>query len=130
MIDLAHQQSELRVVDDRMGCPTYAPHLAEAILGVARAATAAPQKHIWGIYHGAGKGAATWGGFAREIVRLSGARGGPSVPVVPITTDQYPTPASRPVNSRLDSSKLAAVFGVALPPWQQGVAECMARLRE
>jgi dTDP-4-dehydrorhamnose reductase len=128
MLGLARQQSELRVVDDRAGSPTYAPHLAEAILGVARAATAAPQKNIWGIYHGAGTGAATWCGFAREIMRISGAHGGPSVPVVPITTAEYPTPANRPVNSRLDCSKLARVFGVALPPWQEGVAECMARL--
>jgi dTDP-4-dehydrorhamnose reductase len=129
MLDLARQQSELRVVDDRVGCPTYAPHLAEAILDVARAATAAPHREIWGTYHGAGTGSVTWCGFAREIMRLSGAHGGPSVPVVPITSAEYPTPAIRPVNSCLDSSKLATVFGVALPPWQQGVAACIARLR-
>lgn len=128
MIKLARQQRELRVVDDRVGCPTYAPHLAEAILGVARAATAAPREEIWGTYHGAGTDSATWCGFAREIMRLSGARGGPSVPVVPITTAEYPTAAIRPVNSRLDCNKLATVFGVALPPWQQGVAACIERL--
>ena len=130
MIGLARERDELRVVDDRMGCPTYAPHLAAAILGVARAATAAPHRGTWGTYHGAGTGSTTWCGFAREIMRVSGAHGGPSVPVVPITTAEYPTPAIRPVNSRLDSSKLTAVFDVGLPPWQQGVAECMARLRE
>jgi dTDP-4-dehydrorhamnose reductase len=129
MLQLASEDEELRVVDDRQGCPTYAPHLAEAILAVSRAVTAAPDLAPWGTYHAAGVGAATWCGLARETMRASAAQGGPSVPVVPITTPEYPTAAVRPANSRLDCTKLTTAFGIALPPWQHGVAECVTRLR-
>ena len=130
MLELARIRDELRVVDDRYGCPTYAPHLAEAILGVARAVTAAPGRAPWGIYHAAGTGATTWCGLAREAMRASETCGGPSVPVVAIATPEYPTAAVRPVNSRLDCTKLATAFGVTLPPWQHGVAECVMRLQK
>lgn len=128
MLRMAHERSELRVVDDRLGCPTYAPDLAVAILSVARAVTAGASNEAWGTYHAAGTGAVTWCGFAREIMRRSAARGGPSLPVVPITTAEYPTAARRPVNSRLDCSKLARNFGIGLPPWQEGLADCLERL--
>lgn len=124
----AAEQDELRVVDDRTGCPTYAPHLATAILGVARAVTADRDRTAWGTYHAAGTGAVTWCGFAREIMRQSAARGGPNVPVVPITTADHPPVAKRPANSRLDCSKLERNFAIALPPWQDGLAECLERL--
>ena len=128
MLQRAERHGELRVVDDRYGCPTYAPHLAAAILAVARTVIAEPERPVWGTYHAAGSGAVTWCGFAREIMRLSAARGGPSVPVVPITTAEYPTAAARPMNSHLDCRKLATTFGVALPPWQEGLTECIERL--
>ena len=124
----AAEQDELRVVDDRMGCPTYAPHLATAILGMARVVTTERDRESWGTYHAAGTGAVTWCGFAREIMRQSAARGGPSVPVVPVTTADHPPVAERPANSRLDCSKLERNFGIALPPWQEGLAECLERL--
>jgi dTDP-4-dehydrorhamnose reductase len=128
MLRSAREQNELRVVDDRSGCPTYAPHLAAAILSVARAVTTGDDRDAWGTYHAAGTGAVTWYGFAREIMRVSAARGGLSVPVVPITTAEYPTAAERPVNSRLDCSKLTANFGITLPPWQEGLTDCLQRL--
>jgi dTDP-4-dehydrorhamnose reductase len=129
MLRLARERDEVRVVDDQTGSPTYAPHLAEAILGIARAVTAGPQPSVWGTYHAAGAGAVTWCGFAQEIMRASAARGGPSAAIVPIATAEYPTRAKRPANSRLDCSKLAQVFGMQLPPWQEGVAACIARLQ-
>jgi len=128
MLRTAGERDELHVVDDRIGCPTYAPHLAAAILGIARAVTSAPDRVSWGTYHAAGTGAVSWCGFAREIMRVSAAHGGPSVPVVPITTAEYPNAAERPVNSRLDCSKLAQNFGISLPPWQDGLAQCVERL--
>lgn len=128
MLQRAEVEDQLRVVDDRWGCPTYAPHLATAILAIARAATADRANAPWGTYHAAGVGETTWCGFAREIMRHVALNGGRTVPVVPITSAEYPTPAVRPVNSRLDCSKLARNFGVALPPWQEGLAECVARL--
>jgi dTDP-4-dehydrorhamnose reductase len=129
MLRLAADRPEVRVVDDQIGSPTYAPHLAEAILAISRAVTADPANARFGTYHAAGAGAVTWCGMAREIMRVSASLGGPSATVTAITTADYPTAAVRPANSRLDCTKLAAAFGIALPPWQHGVAECVARLQ-
>jgi len=129
MLHLAADRPEVRVVDDQIGSPTYAPHLAEVILAISRAVTADPANVRFGTYHAAGSGAVTWCGMAREIIRVSASLGGPSATVTAITNADYPTPAPRPANSRLDCAKLAAAFGITLPPWQHGVAECVARLQ-
>ena len=131
MLRLAASRSELGVVDDQTGCPTYAPHLADAILAVCdRILAPGNPSPSWGIYHAAGTGEATWCGFARAVFKLSSERGGPSATVRAITTAEYPTPAKRPANSRLDGTKLAKNFGVKLPDWRAGAAECVARLVE
>lgn len=129
MLRLAATRPELGVVDDQIGCPTYAPHLATAILAIAAQLPGSRAGQApWGIYHAAGGGEATWCGFAREIFRQSGERGGVAVKVNAIGSADYPTPAKRPANSRLDCSKLEATFGVRLPVWQDGTRECLARL--
>jgi len=125
MLRLARERPQLRVVDDQRGNPTYVPHLAHAVLCIAaQLGGTAP----WGIYHAAANGETTWAGFAVSIVAAGARHGVPQVPVIPITTAEYPTPAKRPANSRLDCSKLARAFAVRLPPWQQGVEACIARL--
>lgn len=129
MLRLAAHRPDVRVVDDQIGSPTYAPHLAEAILAVSRAVTADPATARFGTYHAAGAGAVTWCGMAREIMQVSASLGGPSATVTAITTADYPTAAVRPANSRLDCTKLATAFGITLPTWQHGVAECVARLQ-
>jgi dTDP-4-dehydrorhamnose reductase len=129
MLRLAGERPALRVVDDQTGNPTYAPHLAKALLDIARRAVPMPANDAaWGTYHLAGSGEVTWCGLAREIFRASAAIGGLSVPVEPIPTSEYPTPARRPMNSRLDCAKAKSAFGVALPDWRDGVADCVARL--
>lgn len=128
MLRLAGERKELRIVDDQVGNPTYAPHLARALLGVARSALEDTPGQRWGIYHLAGTGAVSWCGLAREVFRVSAAKGGPSADVVPIAAADYPTTARRPANSRLDCSKVERAFGVALPDWRVGVEECVARL--
>jgi dTDP-4-dehydrorhamnose reductase len=129
MLRLAGERPEVRVVDDQIGSPTYAPHLAEAILAIARIAVEEPERRVWGTYHATGTGYVSWCGLAREVMRVSGAQGGPSANVVPITTADYPTPAKRPANSRLECSKLSKTFGVTLPDWQIGVSDCVMRLQ-
>ncbi|KAB2919098.1 MAG: dTDP-4-dehydrorhamnose reductase [Hyphomicrobiaceae bacterium] len=129
IVRLARERPELRVVVDQRGNPTYAPHLADAILAIAaqlRAEPAAAKR--WGIYHAAGTGDTSWYEFASAIIAAAGPLGVPQVPVKAISTSDYPTPARRPANSCLDCSKLARIFGVRLPSWRQGVAECIARL--
>lgn len=128
MLRLATERTELSVVNDQTGNPTYAPHLATALLGITRHLTANPGDNVWGTYHAAGAGYATWFEFAREIFAQSGRRGLPVPTLRPITTAQYPTAAARPANSRLDCMLLRERFGIALPPWQQGVEECLDQL--
>jgi dTDP-4-dehydrorhamnose reductase len=130
MLRLAGERDNLRVVDDQTGNPTYAPHLAKALLEIARKVRHEPRDEQWGTYHLAGRGEVSWCGFAREVFRVSAGQGGPSATVMPITTAEYPTPAARPKNSRLDCNKAEQTFGVTLPDWREGVRECVARLLE
>lgn len=132
MLRLADARDVLRVVDDQHGSPTYAPHLADAICRMARAVRTGPVAENagapWGVYHVAGRGETTWCGLARDVFARSARCGGPTAQVEAITTAEYPTPAARPANSRLDCSKLHAQFGIVMPDWRTGVAECVARL--
>jgi dTDP-4-dehydrorhamnose reductase len=82
----------------------------------------------WGVYHAAGSGTTTWRELAEEVFRCSVTHGGPTAEVAPIPSADYPTPAPRPANSQLDCAKLERTFGVRLPEWRQGVAECVERL--
>lgn len=128
MLKLAGSHSELRVVDDQVGNPTYAPHLAAGVITLVQKIFArSGDSELWGIYHAAGSGEASWYRLALEIFNRSEKLGGPVARVHPITTAEYPTLARRPANSRLDCSKLASV-GVRLPHWSTGVAECVSRL--
>ncbi|WP_108682462.1 dTDP-4-dehydrorhamnose reductase [Methyloceanibacter sp. wino2] len=128
MLRLAADRDALNVVDDQRGNPSYAPHIADAILTVARGLKADGASAAWGLYHLAGTGATTWCGLAREVFARSRALGGDYADVNPITTADYPTPAQRPANSQLDCGKLARTFGIEMPSWQDGVAECVSRL--
>jgi dTDP-4-dehydrorhamnose reductase len=125
MLRLARERPELRVVADQHGNPTYAPHLADAILAIAAQVGRANR---WGIYHAAATGDTTWHGFASAIIAAAKPLGVPQIPVLPITTAEYPTPVRRPANSCLDCGKLERVFGVRLPTWQQGLTECIGAL--
>lgn len=129
MLRLAGERDRLRVVGDQTGNPTYAPHLCGAILEIARQVKGKPEDFRgWGLYHAAGTGVTTWHGLASEVMRASGAIGGPNVPVDAIATADYPTPAQRPANSALDCGKLQRRFGIALPSWQEGAETCVKRL--
>ncbi|MBB5047018.1 dTDP-4-dehydrorhamnose reductase [Rhodopseudomonas rhenobacensis] len=129
MLRLAAERDRLRVVDDQRGCPTYAPDIADAIIAVARRwADSGWSSQLAGVTHLAGPDALTWCGFAREIIAGSAARGGRSVPVDPISTADYPTPAARPANSQLSTVRLNSTFGVHLPPMTQSLANCLDRL--
>ena len=123
---LARERDELRFVADQRGCPTSTADLAEAILHVApRLATGEP---LFGTYHFAGTGAATWYDFVCHIVAVQAETTGRRPRVVPIATAEYPTPARRPANSELDSSRFAATFGFRAQPWRTGVERAVREL--
>ncbi len=128
MLRLAAGRDTINVVDDQFGNPTYAPHLAQAILLIAGYITQNPNFEDWGIYHLAGTGQTHWAGLAETAFAASRALGGPVADVVPIPASQYPTPAPRPANSRMNCNRAKQVFGVALPDWQMGVHECVGAL--
>jgi dTDP-4-dehydrorhamnose reductase len=129
MLRLSQERDRLTVVDDQIGCPTYAPDIADAILAITRrwSEEGWRSEHA-GVTNLVGPDAVTWCGFARQIVAGAAARGGRHVEVEAITTSQYPTPATRPANSRLSTERLASLFGVHLPSLEQSLSACLDRL--
>jgi len=130
MLRLATTRPNIGVVDDQKGSPTYAPHLAAIVLAVAARVAADPAAMRWGVYHAVGGGETTWFGFAREIFLSARKHELPAAEVTAITTADYPTPARRPANSRLNCDRLRQSFGLELPDWRLGVESCVARLSE
>ncbi len=131
MLWLAKTRDELGVVADQVGNPTYAPDIADALLAVLARIDAAGWKDEYaGIYHLAGTGDVSWHGFAEAIFEAATAVGLKRPSVNALTTAEYPTPAKRPANSRLDCSKLGKTFGVHLPSWEQSMLMCVNRLSE
>lgn len=123
MLRLAQTRDELGVVADQTGNPTSAIDIADGILAVARRLVAEPQAPV-GVFHMSGSGEAVWADLAEAVFAAAGL----STRVRRIATSDYPTPAARPANSRLDCGKLAAAYGVRLPDWRASVQACVARL--
>lgn len=123
MLRLARERDELRVVDDQHGAPTWSRLIAEAT-----AAAIARHRGQQGIYHLAAAGATTWHGFASAIVAAAQARGmlERATPVRRIASADFPTPARRPANSRLDCTRLNADFGIRLPDWETQLDLCLS----
>jgi dTDP-4-dehydrorhamnose reductase len=129
MLRLAETRDEIGVVADQAGCPTSALDIADAIFAVARNLTERPRDPaLRGVFHMGAQGQAVWADVAEAIFAERQALGGAPVVVKRIATSDYPTPAQRPANSRLDSSRLAEIHGVRLPPWQVALAACVRRL--
>ena len=128
MLRLGETRTEVGVVADQRGNPTYAPDIADAVLTIARRLRADRAPELRGLFHMTGGGEATWADFAEAIFAEAQKYGRAPVRVNRITTADYPTPALRPANSRLDNSRLQAVFGLALPDWQSSTAACVCRL--
>jgi len=117
ILRLAKERPELRVVDDQVGAPTSS-------LAIARATPQLLAKGAQGLYHMTAGGETSWCGFARAILKGAGL----ATPVIAIRTEDYPTPARRPRNSRLDCSRLKSDTGVALESWEAQLAEVTSAL--
>lgn len=123
MLNLARKMPKLRVVADQKGCPTTAHDLAAAILDVSDRVLGGWRAEYAGVFHAAGSGSTTWHGLAAAAFE-DASRHGLAVPAVePIATSDWPTPAKRPADSRLDCGKLSRVFGVRLPEWRPSLAQ-------
>jgi dTDP-4-dehydrorhamnose reductase len=129
MLRLAGQREEIGVVDDQWGAPTFAADLAKAIISIGEFLLSTHElSALTGIYNATGNGETTWCRFARAIMKGSADKGGPFCRVRAIGTQDYPTRATRPVNSRLDCAKLARVFGIRLPRWETSLDSCLNQL--
>jgi len=117
---LAAERPLLRVVADQRGCPTAAADIAAALIVIAEHIERGEAK--WGTYHFVGADAVSWHSFAEAIFDLAAPQLAARPQVEPITTDQYPTPARRPMNSVLDCRKIEEAFGIRPPPWRVGLA--------
>lgn len=122
MLRLSETRDSLSVVSDQIGGPTSARAIAAAALRIAVRLAEAPS--LAGLYHFSGAPDASWADFAEEIFRQAGR----NVAVTPISTSEYPTPAMRPLNSRLDCRSTEEAFGVARPDWRQDLADVLTEL--
>lgn len=121
MLRLMQSKPELGVVADQWGSPTYAADLAEAILQIV-----ASGKWVPGVYHFSNAGAITWHQFAQAIKELSRF----DCTVKPITTAEYPTPATRPAYSVMDTQKIQQVYGIHLKDWKESLRVCLQQLQQ
>lgn len=128
MLRLSESRKDISVVADQRGNPTSSLDLADAALTVVERLTNDSDLALRGVFNVTGGGEASWAEFAEAIFARAIRHGWPEVSVRRIATADYPTPARRPANSRLDNSKLLNTYGIALPPWRSSVAECVDRL--
>ncbi len=128
MLRLARERDEVRVVSDQFGCPTSASYIAQVISKLADQIDGAGGNAPWGTYHLANSGETNWHGFAREIFARAEAVGRRAPKLLPIGTNEFPTAAARPANSRLACEKLRTVFGLSPPPWQAALLSVMDEL--
>lgn len=126
MLRLGAERSELRVVADQHGCPTSADDIAQTLLVLLRAATGDAAR--WGTYHFVNSGAATWHELAEAVFARAATHGRPVPRVVPITTAEYPTPARRPANSRLETARIERDFGIVPRPWREAIDRIVDQL--
>ena len=125
MLRLMRERTEIGVVADQRGTPTYAPDLAEAIVRILESG-----RTDYGIYHYTNSGESTWYDFARAI--HDEARGNGilqrNCAIKPLTTDQYPTKARRPAYSVLSKDRIERVFGIVPPPWRESLGKYIAEV--
>ena len=121
MLRLGASRDSLNVVADQIGGPTPAAAIADALYVAAKAMVGGAQG---GVHHFSGAPDTSWADFAREIM----ARAGLACAIHDIPSSAYPTPAQRPLNSRLDLSALTAAFGIARPDWRAGLDDILQEL--
>jgi len=124
MLRLGGERPQLRVVADQKGCPTSADDIAGAILTILARIGHGP----YGTYHFVNAGEASWHGLAEAVFSRAASLGRPAPSVEPIATSDYPTPAARPANSRLATTKITRDFGISPRDWHEAVHDIVDTL--
>lgn len=128
MILLAREKKELRVVDDQKGCPTFADDLSTGIVTVVEK-LGTGKKDFWGTYHFCNAGIASWYQLAKKAISLASEHDKLVIEkIIPIATEEYPTPAPRPTFSALDCSSFAIKFGIKTTPWDDSLKNMITSL--
>lgn len=132
MLRLAGERERLTVIDDQHGAPTGADLIADVTAHAIRQVMANSAPTLSGIYHLVASGETTWHGYASHVIAqaraLQPAQALKVSDIAPVPTSAFPTPAQRPLNSRLSTHKLQHAFGLVLPPWQQGVNRMLSEI--
>jgi len=123
---LLQEREELSVVDDQIGAQTWAGSIASATAELIDKWQQG--RHHWGTYHLTCQGETSWFGFASAIAEHLRAAGRPCARLRPIPSSEYPTPAQRPLNSRLDGERLEQTWQIRLPDWRTALDACLQRM--
>lgn len=128
-LKLAQERDSLKVIGDQIGAPTGADLLADVTAHAIRTALKCPE--VSGLYHLVSRGHTSWHGYAKFVIDFARKRG-VEIKVAPkaikaVSTGAFPTAAKRPMNSRLDTSKLQKTFNLNMPHWQGGVSACLPK---
>lgn len=124
MLRLAGERDKLNVVFDQVGTPTNAADLAATILSIIQISEKESENFVPGIYHYSNEGVASWYDFATSIFEISGIK----CEVLPVLSNQFPTPAKRPNFSVLNKSKIKNTFGINIPYWKESLKICLGKL--
>ena len=132
MLRLAAERERLTVINDQHGAPTGADLIADVTVHAIRQVMANSAPTLAGIYHLVASGETTWHGYASHVIaqarNIQPELGLKVSDIAPVPTSAFPTPAQRPLNSRLSTHRLQQAFGLVLPPWQQGVNRMLAEI--
>lgn len=130
MLRLARERDRLTVINDQHGAPTGADLIADVTAHALRSVMQQPE--LGGLYHLVASGETTWHGYASQVIgqarHMQPELGLKVTDIAPVPTSAFPTPAQRPLNSRLNTDKLQQAFGLVLPPWQQGVDRMLTEI--
>ena len=130
MLRLAKEKGEPSVVEDQIGCPTSALDIADAILTVSAEIHEKPRPALFGTFHYTASGEASWADVAAFVFDIYAEKTGCKIALNRIPSSDYPTPAARPLNSRLETRKITETFGITPRPWRESVRETVNRLMD
>lgn len=124
MLRLGNQKEQISVVNDQVGSPTYAGHLASALVKLVEEVVSAPNKDFGGVYHYANTGTATWFDLATAVMKIKDL----PCKVNPCSTKEYPTKAARPAYSVLQTQKIQSIFDLQIADWKEALREALAKM--
>jgi len=120
---LVKEKESLSIVNDQVGSPTYAPDIAEAILSIIKQFEGSENFDKYGVFHFSNEGFISWYEFADEIAKITKS----NCLLTPCSSNQYPTPAKRPLNSRISKQKIVSTFKIPIKPWKESLKICLEK---